>query len=190
MGSHQTNLKVELNGPKVSGEISLTCNAWQAENMDGYFAVTGHWIEETAPMQWELKSALVGFMQLCNAHNGEHLGQALFKLVDRISITHKEQSSLKRKEIWRTIQMKASVAKPIQLILDMKVWWSSTFWMLNRGDRNKEHINTFINELHWEETDSLKRNKIHMLKLDNKWTWVQSFMDLLIICTLSLLTLP
>ncbi|KAG6859264.1 hypothetical protein C0993_004566, partial [Termitomyces sp. T159_Od127] len=40
-------------------------------------------------MQWELKSALVGFTRLCNAHNGERLGQALFKIVDRIGIAHK-----------------------------------------------------------------------------------------------------
>ncbi|KAG5734184.1 hypothetical protein E4T56_gene1377 [Termitomyces sp. T112] len=80
--THLKNLKAELNGSKVSGEISLTCNAWQVGNMDGYFAVTGHWIEETAPMQWELKSTLVGFTWLCNAHNAEHLGQALSKLVD------------------------------------------------------------------------------------------------------------
>ncbi|KAG6858716.1 hypothetical protein C0995_014485 [Termitomyces sp. Mi166 len=59
--SHLKNLKAQLNSPKVMGEVNLTCDAWQAGNTDGYFAVTGHWIEETAPMQWELKSALVGF---------------------------------------------------------------------------------------------------------------------------------
>ncbi|KAG6860041.1 hypothetical protein C0995_016635 [Termitomyces sp. Mi166 len=36
-------------------------------------------------------------------------------------ITVKEQSSLKRKEIWRTIQTNAGVVKPVQLTLDMKV---------------------------------------------------------------------
>ncbi|KAG6883164.1 hypothetical protein C0995_012812, partial [Termitomyces sp. Mi166 len=59
--SHLKNLKAQLNSPKVTGEVNLTCDAWQAGNTDGYFAITGHWIEETAPMQWELKSALVGF---------------------------------------------------------------------------------------------------------------------------------
>ncbi|KAG6883266.1 hypothetical protein C0992_009256, partial [Termitomyces sp. T32_za158] len=66
---HLKNLKAQLNGPMVLGEVSLTCDAWQAGNTDGYFAVTGHWIQETATMQWELKSALVGFTRLCNAHN-------------------------------------------------------------------------------------------------------------------------
>ena len=73
----------------VTGEINLTCDAWQASNMDGYFAVTGHWIEESVPTQWELKSELLGFTQLCNAHNGEWLGQALFKVVNWVGIAHK-----------------------------------------------------------------------------------------------------
>ena len=40
-----------LQGPTVVGEVSLTCDAWQAANTDGYFAVTAHWIEETARNQ-------------------------------------------------------------------------------------------------------------------------------------------
>ena len=44
----------------VSGEISLTCNAWQASNTDGYFAVIGHWVEEQAPGKWKLEHALLG----------------------------------------------------------------------------------------------------------------------------------
>jgi hypothetical protein len=38
--------------------------------MNGYFAVTAHWIEEAIPAKWELKNALIGFTQLNNAHNG------------------------------------------------------------------------------------------------------------------------
>ena len=76
-------------GPTVTGEVNLTCDAWQADNADGYFAVTGHWIEESVPTQWELKSDLLGFTRLNNAHNGERLGQALFKIADRVGITHK-----------------------------------------------------------------------------------------------------
>jgi hypothetical protein len=73
----------------VTGEVNMTCDAWQAGNSDGYFAVTGHWIEETTPSQWELKSGLLGFTQLNNAHNGERLGQALYKIIRRVGITHK-----------------------------------------------------------------------------------------------------
>jgi hypothetical protein len=67
----------------------MTCDAWQAENTDSYFAVTGHWIEETTPGLWELKSGLLGFTQINNAHNGERLGQALFKIIKRVGIEQK-----------------------------------------------------------------------------------------------------
>jgi hypothetical protein len=73
----------------VSGKISLTCDAWQASNTDGYFAVTGHWIEEATPGNWKLESALFGFTRLNNAHNGRRLGGALFRIVDRLGIAHK-----------------------------------------------------------------------------------------------------
>lgn len=64
----------------MKGLISLTCDAWQASNSDGYFAVTGSWINEENA-KWQLQTALLGFTQLNNAHNGTRLGQALFKIV-------------------------------------------------------------------------------------------------------------
>ena len=69
--------------------MNVTCDAWQASNTDGYFAVTGHWIEETAPREWELKSGLLGFTHVSNAHNGQRLGQVLFKIFERVGIEHK-----------------------------------------------------------------------------------------------------
>ena len=101
---HLTNVKAKLNvsmecherllshlvqGPTVTGEVNLTCDAWQADNKDGYFAVTAHWIEEKVVTQWTLETSIIGFTRLNNAHNGERLGQALFKIVDRVGITHK-----------------------------------------------------------------------------------------------------
>ena len=64
------------------------CDAWQASNTDGYFTVTAHWIDEPIPGKWELKGALIGFTRLNSAHNGKHLGQALFKIVKRVGILH------------------------------------------------------------------------------------------------------
>lgn len=69
--------------------MSLTCDAWQASNQDAYFAVTGHWIEESAPSVWEQKSALFGFTQMNSAHNGVRLGRALYKIAKRLGIAHK-----------------------------------------------------------------------------------------------------
>ena len=65
------------------------CDAWQASNTDGYFAVTGHWIKETTLAQWEHKTAVLGFTQVNNAHNGQQLSQALFKICKHIGILHK-----------------------------------------------------------------------------------------------------
>ena len=73
----------------MSGAINITCDGWQAGNTDGYFAVTGHWIEEKTPTVWECKSALLGFTKVNNAHNGKRLGGALFKVLDRVGIAHK-----------------------------------------------------------------------------------------------------
>jgi hypothetical protein len=73
----------------VRGEISLTCDAWQASNADAYFAVTGHWIEERIVGVWTKEHALFGFTQMNTAHNGQRLGQALFKIANRLGIVHK-----------------------------------------------------------------------------------------------------
>lgn len=67
----------------------MTCDAWQASNADAYFAVTGHWIEECKPGNWALQSSILGFVQLNTTHNGAKLGQALFKICERVGITHK-----------------------------------------------------------------------------------------------------
>lgn len=73
----------------MTGEVSLTCDAWQAANTDAYFAVTGHWIEEEVPGKWVLHSALFGFTLMNTAHDGKRLGQALFKIAMRLGIAHK-----------------------------------------------------------------------------------------------------
>lgn len=56
-----------------------------------------------------------------------------------MSLIHddQERSSSKRKEMWRTVQIKANNGSVIQLILDMKVRWSSTYLMLDRAERKK-----------------------------------------------------
>ena len=78
-----------LQSKVVSGEISLTCDAWQASNADAYFAVTGHWIEEVQSEEWVEQEALFGFTQMNTAHNGVRLGQALYKVCARLEIVHK-----------------------------------------------------------------------------------------------------
>ena len=77
-----------LKSNRVTGNVSLTCDAWQASNSNGYLAVTGSWVEEENG-KWQVQSALLGFTQLNNAHNRTHLGQALFKIISRLHTGHK-----------------------------------------------------------------------------------------------------
>ena len=71
----------------------MTCDVWQASNVNGYFAVTGFWIEEVDG-KWELQMALLGFTQLNNAYNSVQLGQALFKIILRTGIAYKVWHSI------------------------------------------------------------------------------------------------
>ena len=77
----------------VKGLINLTCDTWQVSNVDGYFAVTGSWVEEGLQNTWKVQTALLGFVQLNNLHNGQWLGQALFKVIQQMQIDHKESQT-------------------------------------------------------------------------------------------------
>lgn len=70
-------------------EVSLMCDAWQASNIDAYFSVMGHWIEECASTVWMLETALLGFVQMNAAHIGACLGQALYKVCNCLQIMPK-----------------------------------------------------------------------------------------------------
>lgn len=58
--------------------------------------------------------------------------------IDTAYLSDQERSSSKRKEMWKTIQNKANYGSAVQLILDMKVRWSSTYLMLDRAERKKD----------------------------------------------------
>ncbi|KAG2346651.1 hypothetical protein BDR05DRAFT_945657 [Suillus weaverae] len=80
--THLMGLRKMLNSTTVKDTINTTFDAWQAKNADDYFAVIGHWIAEKITMQWELKSALLGFTEVNNAHTSKHLDGALFIILD------------------------------------------------------------------------------------------------------------
>lgn len=67
----------------------MTTDGWQADNVDAYSSVTVHFIEKISEDHWDIRSALAGFTRLNNAHNGRRLGQALFKVVNRLGIAHR-----------------------------------------------------------------------------------------------------
>lgn len=46
-----------------------------------------------------------------------------------------------------------------------------------------QSIDTFVDELHWEETDAAKCDKIRALELDSdKWKCIDMFIGLLAVC--------
>ena len=61
-----------------------------------------------------------------NAHDRDEVG-----LVWAISV--KARSSAQRKELFRSVQIQEKV-KPLQLLLDMKVRWGSTYIMLTQAE--------------------------------------------------------
>jgi hypothetical protein len=67
----------------------LTCDAWQADNTDAYFAITGHWIQECTHGEWTVEHALLGFAQMNASHTGAQLGQALYKTCEHLQIVSK-----------------------------------------------------------------------------------------------------
>ncbi|KAJ7305436.1 hypothetical protein DFH08DRAFT_825124 [Mycena albidolilacea] len=77
-----------LTHPKFKEMMDIPARATEASNTDGYYAITGHWMEETTPGVWALREALLGFTHMNNAHHGIRLGQTLFKIVERLGITN------------------------------------------------------------------------------------------------------
>ncbi|TFY81893.1 hypothetical protein EWM64_g2114, partial [Hericium alpestre] len=86
---HLRDIKKWLNNDTVKGTVSLTCDGWQASNVDAYFAMMAHWIEEGANGTWKLQSALIRFTRLNSTHSGLRLGQALYKVALHVGVVHK-----------------------------------------------------------------------------------------------------
>jgi hypothetical protein len=107
----------------------------------------------------------------------------------------KARSSAQRKEAFKLIQHRRK-ERPLQLLLDMKVRWSSTFVMLTRAESQREvsnlhlliwyhsyvvqAVNEFIYELGRKETNAEKRRKLTSLALnEDEWTQVCLFCNIL-----------
>ncbi|KAF7325529.1 putative AC transposase [Mycena kentingensis (nom. inval.)] len=75
----------------VEGMISLDCDAWSADNAGSYFDVNAHYIKESGSgptRTWTLETRIIGFVNLIH-HTGKHLGQAMFKVCERVGIVSK-----------------------------------------------------------------------------------------------------
>jgi hypothetical protein len=79
-------------------------------------------------------------------------------------ICNKEHSSAQRKELFKRIQLwdedsHIPSKNPKQLLMDMKVQWSSTYIMLEWVESLKEDVDYFVWQLGLQEKDSLIRPK-------------------------------
>ncbi|KAG2746659.1 hypothetical protein P692DRAFT_20738522, partial [Suillus brevipes Sb2] len=96
------------------------------------------------------------------------------------AITVKERSSASRKQLFKDIQTRSEGVTPVQLLLDMPICWSSTYVMLDRAEKKKQFVDTFIYELGKKEMNLTKRAKIDALKLESdEWDRVKLFVNLL-----------
>ncbi|KIL54468.1 hypothetical protein M378DRAFT_92486, partial [Amanita muscaria Koide BX008] len=104
------------------------------------------------------------------------------------AICIKERSSAQRKELFKKIQLREEddhVPKKVakQLLMDMKVRWSSTYVMLERAEQKslkKYDVDYFIGRLGLAEKDPQKRRKITDLELTtSEWDRVKLLLDLL-----------
>jgi hypothetical protein len=115
-----------------------------------------------------------------------------------------ECSSAKRKAMFKETQVRVDksngVARtPQQLLLDMKVRWSSTYVMCDRAEKCKEvsyllfyltasysctqYIDEFLMKMALEEKDKDARQRIHDLALsEEEWKRVDLFIGLLAVC--------
>ena len=60
--------------------------------------MTGHWIEECVASKWTIETTLLGFVQMNTAHNGTRLGQALYKVCNRLRIVAKVRTDSVERE--------------------------------------------------------------------------------------------
>ncbi|KAH7903417.1 ribonuclease H-like domain-containing protein, partial [Hygrophoropsis aurantiaca] len=101
------------------------------------------------------------------------------------AICVKERSSAKRKELFQQIQVRqtkdhAPSKRPVQLLLDMPIRWSSTCVMLERSEKLKDDVDTFVHEIAGAEKDRTKRQKLADLQLTSEeWSRVSILLDVL-----------
>ncbi|KAF8814624.1 hypothetical protein BYT27DRAFT_7081859, partial [Phlegmacium glaucopus] len=104
---------------------------------------------------------------------------------DEIGLIHaivvKEQSSSQFKELFKTIQQRGGTM-PIQLLLNMKVWWGSTYAMIKQALSCHLSVDMFVYEMGClAGEESLEKHcKIDSLHLSTaEWGHVQTFTNLL-----------
>ncbi|TFY55049.1 hypothetical protein EVJ58_g8494 [Rhodofomes roseus] len=85
---HYKELKVELKG--AVGNISFTADVWDSSKRQAFLAITAHWVVQVPGPEGTsvlvMKSALLVFKRIKGRHQGETLGQVLFKVLKHTDI--------------------------------------------------------------------------------------------------------
>jgi hypothetical protein len=75
----------------IPSKISITFDAWTSKAYDPYLAITAHYIDALSdqPLEWELKSKLIGFEELQGSHSGANIAVKVIEVLDQYDIRNK-----------------------------------------------------------------------------------------------------
>jgi hypothetical protein len=75
----------------MPSQILITFNAWTSKAYDPYLAITAHYINAPSdqPLEWELKSKLLGFEGLQGSHTGANVTVKIVEVLDQYNIRNK-----------------------------------------------------------------------------------------------------
>ena len=69
----------------VPGRIPVASDAWTSKNRLAFLALTASWINE----DWEMRVALIDFIQLVGSHSGENMANEAFKTLNELEMVEK-----------------------------------------------------------------------------------------------------
>jgi hypothetical protein len=71
------------------GRISLTTDMWSNPNLDGFKAVTAHFMERNTDGEIVEAACMIAFRFVEGNHTGEHLGRIFFEILKENGILFK-----------------------------------------------------------------------------------------------------
>jgi len=75
----------------VPSRILITFDAWTSKAYNPYLEITAHYINAPShqPLDWELKSKLLGFEELLGSHTGANMDGKMVEVLDKYDIRNK-----------------------------------------------------------------------------------------------------
>ncbi|KAJ7731335.1 hypothetical protein DFH07DRAFT_992045 [Mycena maculata] len=197
-----SSLRTQFRSDKVTGKIHVTCDAWQADNVDGYFAVTtGAGVVQDCPASWDRAPFMrVGYVTCNNATNN---GTMLIKFARQFKLATKQQwDPIERhinqsphfnsheptahipdtSAVARVIAVKErSSAKRKELFRNIQIRKRPDSAEIARQMvLDMKDVDTFVFEMAQEEGGAAKREKLEALWLrPDEWVRVDLFLNLL-----------